>query len=76
MPRGPKQDREISELCRRIEIARNGHTYAKRQREMEKRAKADAKRARRTKRKEDENNPDLPAATDEESADAEIGDIE
>ena len=40
-------------------MARNQHTFAKRQREMEKKRKADEKRARRRKKKEE-----TDAATD------------
>jgi hypothetical protein len=35
-------------------IAKNQNTYAKRQREMEKKVKAEAKRARRMRRKQDD----------------------
>lgn len=38
---------------RRFDIAKNQNTFAKRQREMEKKAKAEAKRIRRTQRKQD-----------------------
>ncbi len=59
---------------RRATIARNQNTYAKRQREADKKAKAEAKRTRRLKRKEggglDETSPaDEALYTDPEMPD-------
>jgi len=42
-------------------MAKNQHTFAKRQREMEKKRKADEKRARRMQKKED---PETDATAD------------
>ncbi|MCO6456523.1 MAG: hypothetical protein J5I93_14595 [Pirellulaceae bacterium] len=56
-----------------MRIAKNQNTFAKRQREMDKRAKAEAKRARRTNRKlhGGPNTADQPEWPDDESLDAE-----
>ncbi len=52
-------------------MAKNQHTFAKRQREMEKKRKADEKRARRMQKKEDpeagttdDTTPDAPVDPD------------
>ncbi|MCH8830418.1 MAG: hypothetical protein IID45_12655 [Planctomycetes bacterium] len=45
-------DQPSSSHSRKFTIARNQNTFAKRQREMEKKAKAEAKRIRRIKRKQ------------------------
>ncbi|WP_145105362.1 hypothetical protein [Gimesia panareensis] len=49
----PKQELSFnSQILRRQVIAKNRNTYAKRQREAEKKAKAEAKRVRRNKLKQ------------------------
>jgi hypothetical protein len=52
-------------------IAKNQNTYAKRQREMEKKVKADAKRARRVSRKQEDasSGPTVPGHPDLDPAD-------
>ncbi len=54
-----RSDQPDPSISRKAIIARNQNTYAKRQREMDKKAKAEAKRARRSKLKEgaDASNP-------------------
>jgi hypothetical protein len=45
-------------------IKKNQNTFAKRRREMDKKAKAEAKRARRLQRKQDDDADNLPATPD------------
>ncbi|MCZ6710689.1 MAG: hypothetical protein O7B25_10025 [Gammaproteobacteria bacterium] len=49
-------------------MAKNQHTFAKRQREMEKKRKAEEKRARRHNRNKDDSNADSADAIDNASA--------
>jgi hypothetical protein len=69
-------DQVIPSISRRTTIARNQNTYAKRQREMEKKAKAEAKRVRRIKRKQGGDASDSPEQSDVEQSDVEQSDVE
>jgi hypothetical protein len=55
-------DQPSPSISRKATIAKNQNTYAKRRREMDKKAKAEAKRTSRSKRKQggDASNPPEP----------------
>lgn len=57
----------------RIELAKNQHTFAKRQREIEKKRKADEKRAKRLLKKQDSDGSPDSADTDTDDAAAPPG---